>query len=301
MNQFIYKALNDKELTDGEFRLYMLIKELGNNNDGYCYATNSYFAKIIGKHEKSISRLIGILIKKGYLYMITLTKGSMTEERRLYVEESYKTYLEDSENKKNKKTIRTYFLKEKDGEGTEIIITVNERNHKEYTGNKNATGNNNVTGTGNNFEDGTGNNIVTQIYNNINNNNINNKKILSNDNIQKDEIEETIKSFHVSDETKEMFRNFREHRKKKNKTLKDSGVFKKLVRELGTGKFKDEKHLRESIQESIDFGYQGVFPVKNYDFEPKFKSKSIENTDSMRRLAEIGRRKSSGNIDGNSE
>ncbi len=138
--------------------------------------------------------------------------------------------------------------------------------------------------------------------NNINNNNINNnKKILSNDNIQKDEIEETIKSFHVSDETKEMFRNFREHRKKKNKTLKDSGVFKKLVRELGTGKFKDEKHLRESIQESIDFGYQGVFPVKNYDFEPKFKSKSIENTDSMRRLAEIGRRKSSGNIDGNSE
>ena len=55
----------------------------------------------------------------------------------------------------------------------------------------------------------------------INNKKINNKKILSNDNIQKDEIEETIKSFHVSDETKEMFRNFREHRKKKNKTLKE--------------------------------------------------------------------------------
>ncbi len=104
MNQFTYKALNDKELNDGEFRLYMLIKELGNNNAGYCCATNSYFAKILGKHEKSISRLIGVLIKKGYLYMITLTKGSMTEERRLYVEESYKTYLEDSENKKNKKT-----------------------------------------------------------------------------------------------------------------------------------------------------------------------------------------------------
>ena len=29
MNQFIYKALNDKELNDGEFRLYSLIKELG--------------------------------------------------------------------------------------------------------------------------------------------------------------------------------------------------------------------------------------------------------------------------------
>ena len=30
MNKFIYKALNDKELNDGEFRLYSLIKELGN-------------------------------------------------------------------------------------------------------------------------------------------------------------------------------------------------------------------------------------------------------------------------------
>ena len=31
MNQFIYKALNDNELSDSEFRLYILIKELGNN------------------------------------------------------------------------------------------------------------------------------------------------------------------------------------------------------------------------------------------------------------------------------
>ena len=173
MNQFIYKALNDKELNDGEFRLYSLIKELGNNNAGYCYATNSYLAKVLGKHEKSISRLIGPLIEKGYLYMIALEKGNAVEERRLYAEESYKTYLEDLESYESKKAMKTYCLKEKTEDGDETTVTVNERNYKEYTGNKNATGNKNVTGTGNKFEDGTGNNIVTENIYNINNNNIN--------------------------------------------------------------------------------------------------------------------------------
>lgn len=141
MNQFIYKALNDKELKDGEFRLYMLIKELGNNNAGYCYATNSYFSKILGKHEKSMSRLIGSLIKKGYLYMIALEKGNVTEERRLYAEESYKTYLEDLQSHEEKKTIKTYCIKEKTEDGDETTVTVNERNYKEYTSNTNVTGN----------------------------------------------------------------------------------------------------------------------------------------------------------------
>jgi hypothetical protein len=184
MNQFIYKALNDSGLTDGEFRLYMLVKELGNNNAGYCYAKNSYFAKVLGKHEKSVSRLVSSLIEKGYLYMISLTKGTITEERRLYVEESYKTYLEDLQGKEEKTLIKTVSIKEKAEDGDETTLIVNERNYKEYTGNKNTTGNKNVTGTSNNIVDGTSNNIVTQnIYNKNNNNK--NKKILSKDNIEK--------------------------------------------------------------------------------------------------------------------
>ncbi len=55
MNPFVYKALNDNEMSDGEYRVYSLIKELSNNNAGYCYGKNQSLAKMIGKHEKNIS------------------------------------------------------------------------------------------------------------------------------------------------------------------------------------------------------------------------------------------------------
>lgn len=56
----------DKDLSDKAKLLYGEITAL-TNEKGYCWATNQYFADLYGCHEKSISRLISQLEKKGYI------------------------------------------------------------------------------------------------------------------------------------------------------------------------------------------------------------------------------------------
>ena len=172
MNHYIYKALNDTGVTDGEMRAYILINELSKNNAGYCYSKNQTLAKILNKHEKTISSTISKLIKKGYLYAININRGSTVIERRLYTENTYKTYIEDFQNSANLIKSRSEKIQEEDGEETTLII--NERNKN--------TGNENTTGTGNENATRTGNENATENIYNINNNNMN---ISSKDDIEK--------------------------------------------------------------------------------------------------------------------
>lgn len=73
----------DKELKANEKLLFSEITALANSN-GYCHATNGYFAKLYGVSKVSISNWITHLTAKGYLHKKEITKGNQTIERRLF-------------------------------------------------------------------------------------------------------------------------------------------------------------------------------------------------------------------------
>jgi DNA-binding transcriptional ArsR family regulator len=75
----------DKRLSDFEKILYSDITALTNKN-GYCTASNSYFANVFGKTKETISRRISHLQKLGYIEakLIADEKGNIVE-RRIYL------------------------------------------------------------------------------------------------------------------------------------------------------------------------------------------------------------------------
>ena len=76
----------DKELKANEKLLYGEITALANCN-GYCYASNSYFAELYSTSKLSITRWISNLNKKGYIRveMIYEEGTKNIKERRLYI------------------------------------------------------------------------------------------------------------------------------------------------------------------------------------------------------------------------
>lgn len=75
----------DEELKASEKLLYAEITALANSN-GYCFATNAYFAKLYKVHKNSVCRWISNLCKKGYIYSeIIYDENKIIEERRLYI------------------------------------------------------------------------------------------------------------------------------------------------------------------------------------------------------------------------
>jgi len=75
-----------KEINFFEKVLYADITSLANKN-GYCSATNGYFAEIFEKSKKTISRAISKFQKLGFLKVIFLKNETTNEiiERRLYL------------------------------------------------------------------------------------------------------------------------------------------------------------------------------------------------------------------------
>lgn len=75
----------DKELKPIEKLLYAEITALS-NKEGYCYASNKYFADIIGVVNETVSRQITKLINKGYVKrkLIYNENSKEIKERRLY-------------------------------------------------------------------------------------------------------------------------------------------------------------------------------------------------------------------------
>jgi len=83
----------DKKLKPMEKILYAEITALS-NKDGYCSASNSYFAKLYEKSNETISRWISHLEKEGYLKVIIDTKkGNL---RKIYpIDKKIKTIDEN--------------------------------------------------------------------------------------------------------------------------------------------------------------------------------------------------------------
>jgi len=73
----------DSDLSDFAKIMFSEITALS-NREGYCWATNLYFAKVFTKHELTISRIIGELKKKNYIRLDMDKKTATGTERHIY-------------------------------------------------------------------------------------------------------------------------------------------------------------------------------------------------------------------------
>ncbi|MCC4383579.1 helix-turn-helix domain-containing protein [Limosilactobacillus reuteri] len=73
----------DKELKANEKLLFSEITALSNRN-GYCHATNKYFAQLYDKNSSTISDWINHLKQRGYLKVVMVKDGKQIKERRLF-------------------------------------------------------------------------------------------------------------------------------------------------------------------------------------------------------------------------
>lgn len=75
----------DKKLPPNAKLLYGEVTALADKY-GYCYAQNSYFVDLFGLSERSITRLLGILVDRGYLRIDVVRDCGTQEvmERRIY-------------------------------------------------------------------------------------------------------------------------------------------------------------------------------------------------------------------------
>lgn len=81
-----YRIMYDKDLTDGEVRLYIAISSLANQR-GYCFASNRYLAKSLGKSGSTIKRAMRKLEEKGFIKRDISIKDddSNMAERKIYI------------------------------------------------------------------------------------------------------------------------------------------------------------------------------------------------------------------------
>ncbi len=164
-----------KDLSSGLFKTYAAIHKLCDNDVGYCFSKNETIGKKIKKHEVNVSKDVSELIKLGYLFSIEIKKGYITAERRIYIVEQAKLYMEDKANIEN-----LYITTYKEIKG--VLFFTNERyldgEKRETTINKNANGENavseNTKGTVSENANGTFSENAKQNNTNINNTNKNN-------------------------------------------------------------------------------------------------------------------------------
>ncbi len=76
----------DKDLSANAKLLYGEIIALS-NGEGYCWATNSYFANLYNVKNIAVSRWISQLVKKGYIKSVIIYRNGTKEieSRRLYI------------------------------------------------------------------------------------------------------------------------------------------------------------------------------------------------------------------------
>ena len=79
------KILYNKELKANEKLLYAMITSLA-CKEGYCFATNNYFAEELGVHPKTISSWISDLREKNYLKIdIVRNENKQIIQRKIYI------------------------------------------------------------------------------------------------------------------------------------------------------------------------------------------------------------------------
>lgn len=95
----------DNNLKANEKLIYAEITALSNKN-GYCYATNNYFAKLYDVHKITVSNWIKNLKEKGYVKVVEIHKKDSKEiqERRIYISQSLIPISEKTNTPLNEKT-----------------------------------------------------------------------------------------------------------------------------------------------------------------------------------------------------
>ena len=79
------KILYNKELKANEKLLYAMITSLA-CKEGYCFATNNYFAKELGVHPKTVSSWISDLRDKNYIKVeIVRKENKQIIQRKIYI------------------------------------------------------------------------------------------------------------------------------------------------------------------------------------------------------------------------
>lgn len=74
----------DKNLPMGARMLYGEITALC-NREGYCWASNNYFAKAYKITPQAISKWVNVLRKYGYINIEYLREGKEITERRIFI------------------------------------------------------------------------------------------------------------------------------------------------------------------------------------------------------------------------
>ncbi len=109
----------DKRLTPNAKFLYGDIAALS-RQQGYCYASNAYFAELNDCTEQSIINWLNQLVKLGYIYREIIYDGPKrrhVKERRLYLREAaYSKLFEEGTQKKLKPSPKLF------GEGTQKVL-----------------------------------------------------------------------------------------------------------------------------------------------------------------------------------
>ena len=140
-----------KELSDKQFKVYMAVYKLADNDVGYCFSGDSNIGEKINKSRSRVNQTINELIELNFLNVLKITQGTKVIERRLYTADCFKNFIKDSK----LKIIKTTYDKKTDSDGNEYIVYYNEKNSKKITSAKTGTGTSADIGTGTSADIGT--------------------------------------------------------------------------------------------------------------------------------------------------
>ena len=115
----------DKTLTPNAKLLYGEITALSNAK-GYCWATNSYFANLYGKSDRSISDWVSQLEKAGHIFIDTVPNKTGTERRIAIDKAIFSNVSQTQKERITKKTSRGATKKTSKGGGRKFLGGVEE-------------------------------------------------------------------------------------------------------------------------------------------------------------------------------
>ena len=220
-----------KDLTDFQKILYSEISALTQAN-GYCYAKNSYFSKVFNKDIATISRHISKLVKLGFLS----------------IEFKYKS---------NTKEIENRFLR---------VIPIDKNINTPCQNNQDPIDKNIKGGIDENVKD---NNTSKEQYKNNKKNKIKKDNVSDVKKSKKVDyisiIDNSVLSVSVKSELKIFFDNRKELAQSDRKFKITTIAVQRIIQNLLSSKFNDDKHRIESISNAIQSNYVTIYPVKNFN------------------------------------
>lgn len=135
------KILYNKELKANEKLLYAMITSLA-CKEGYCFATNNYFAEELGVHPKTVSNWISDLRDKNYLKVeIVRKENKKIIQRKIYIKNDIPYPLNNGYKYQSKNGQAIYqnmednnirFNNKNNNKGNIKFIS-NYENHRQYT------------------------------------------------------------------------------------------------------------------------------------------------------------------------